>query len=119
VAIAIRADPGFYKRYLDLAAVSVGDSSALPAKETHLIALAAYASVTHLCGPGVRQHMAAALQSGATPAEILEVCEQIAGISIHSVTVGLPILQEELEAWQQEQSTAVHPTRDGSLIHET
>jgi alkylhydroperoxidase/carboxymuconolactone decarboxylase family protein YurZ len=93
---ATAADPGFYERWLNLAAVPFTKSDVLAPKDAHLIAFAAYAEVTHLWGPGARQHAEAALEAGATPAELIEALELITGMSIHSVTIGLPILFEEL-----------------------
>jgi alkylhydroperoxidase/carboxymuconolactone decarboxylase family protein YurZ len=96
VRAAAAADPGFYGRWLDLAAVPFTKSDVLAPKDAHLIAFAAYAEVTHLCAPGARQHAEAALDAGATAAELIEALELITGMSIHSITIGLPILFEEL-----------------------
>jgi alkylhydroperoxidase/carboxymuconolactone decarboxylase family protein YurZ len=96
VQAATAADPGFYETWLNLAAVPFTKSDVLAPKDAHLIAFAAYTEVTHLCAPGARQHAEAALAAGATPAELLEALELITGMSIHSITIGLPILFEEL-----------------------
>ncbi len=96
VQAATAADPTFYQRWLDLAAVPFTKSDVLAPKDAHISAFAAYAEVTHLCAPGARQHAEAALDAGATAAELVEALELITGMSIHSITIGLPILFEEL-----------------------
>jgi alkylhydroperoxidase/carboxymuconolactone decarboxylase family protein YurZ len=47
--------------------------------------------------PGVRQHIQAALQLGATKQELMEVLELSATLSIHVFSTGLPILMGVLE----------------------
>jgi len=46
--------------------------------------------------PGVRQHIKAALDHGATGAEIMEVLELTATLGIHAMNVGMPVLAEVL-----------------------
>jgi alkylhydroperoxidase/carboxymuconolactone decarboxylase family protein YurZ len=92
--VAIEGDGAFYERILAISAVPLAKTDVLPLRTMHLVLLAAYASVTHLCGPGVRTHMRAALAHGATPAEVMEVCELITGMSVHTLSIGLPILAE-------------------------
>ncbi len=98
VEAAIRVDPAFYEVWLDFAATALGSGGPLPPKECHLIALAAYAQCTQLSGPGVRQHMRAALANGATPAEIMDVCRLITSMGVHAVALAVPVLIEE---WEQ------------------
>ena len=93
--LAIDADPSFYSRFLDLAAVAL-EPGVLSAKTAHLILVAVYACATGLWAPGVKQHIRAALAHGATPAEIMAVCEQITGMSVHTLSVGVPALFAEL-----------------------
>jgi alkylhydroperoxidase/carboxymuconolactone decarboxylase family protein YurZ len=95
---AIATDPVFYDRFLNLAAVSLESPSILPTKVAHLILVSVYACATGLLASGVRQHMAAALAHGATAAELIEVCELITGMSVHTLSVGVPVLYEELLA---------------------
>jgi alkylhydroperoxidase/carboxymuconolactone decarboxylase family protein YurZ len=99
---AIDADPAFYDRYLDLAAVSLERSDVLPAKVAHLILLAVHACATGLWRPGVKQHLDAALHHGATPAEVIDVCEQITGMSVHTLSIGVPALFEEVTAFRRD-----------------
>jgi alkylhydroperoxidase/carboxymuconolactone decarboxylase family protein YurZ len=95
VECAIRTDPLFYDVWLDFAAVSLAPDSPLSPKDAHLVALAAYAQCTQLSGPGVRQHMRAALANGATPAEVIEVCQLISSMGIHAVVLPVPVLLQE------------------------
>ena len=55
------------------------------------------AAVTHLHVPGIVQHVRAALAAGASPAEVMEVLECTATLSIHAMNVGIPVLLEVLE----------------------
>ena len=98
IKVAIEADPAFYDRFLDLAAVSLQRPNLLPPKDAHLILMAVHACATGLWAPGVRQHARAALAWGASPVEIVDVCEQITGMSVHTLSVGVPVLVEELAA---------------------
>jgi alkylhydroperoxidase/carboxymuconolactone decarboxylase family protein YurZ len=90
-------DPGFFERFLDLAA-HPWRHGALEPKVKALVQLTVDAAATHLHGPGVRHHLRAALALGATPAEIVETLELTATMGIHACNVGVPILLEELAA---------------------
>ena len=57
-----------------------------------LIAIAANATVTHMDRWTLEREIRAGLALGVTPAEILEVCSMTAGVSVHSLTVGVPVL---------------------------
>lgn len=77
--------------------------SALPARKGHLeprvrefIFIAADAAATHLYTPGIRQHVRAALDLGATATEIMEVLELTSTLGIHACNVGIPLLLEVL-----------------------
>ena len=91
----LRLDPEFLRTYLDL--------SAVPWRKNHLddkikefICIAVDANATHMYMPGVRQHIKAALEVGATPQEIMEVLELSATLGIHAMNIGVPILVEVL-----------------------
>lgn len=75
--------------------VSTSGIQVLDPKLEALLRLKLAASVTYLYEPGIRQHIRAALRAGATRAEIFEVIKLSTVIGIHSVAVGLPILNEE------------------------
>jgi alkylhydroperoxidase/carboxymuconolactone decarboxylase family protein YurZ len=64
-----------------------------------MIFIAINAATTHLHAPGVRRHIQNALKAGATQAEILEVIQLTTIMGIHAMTLGAPILQEEVDAF--------------------
>lgn len=88
---AIKADPGYFEVFLKWAAAP-RTNGVLPAKTVALIAIAANASITLRDRDTLRREIRVALALGATPAEIREVCSISAGVSIHSLTVGAPIV---------------------------
>jgi alkylhydroperoxidase/carboxymuconolactone decarboxylase family protein YurZ len=92
----LRLDPEFLKAYLDLSAVPWRKNH-LADKVKEFVYIAIDANATHLYLPGVRQHIRAALELGATPQEIMEVLELTATLGIHAMNVGVPILVEVLE----------------------
>jgi alkylhydroperoxidase/carboxymuconolactone decarboxylase family protein YurZ len=91
----LEADPEFFAAYLDFSA-HPSRRGVLDPKVRELIYIAVDASTTHLYAPGTRIHIRNALELGATKEEILEVLELISVLGIHSVTMGLPLLIEEL-----------------------
>lgn len=70
-------------------------TGALPRKLVELVGLALNVACTNLDPEGTRRHMRAALQAGATRAEILTVLKMASVLSIHSCSLGAPILLEE------------------------
>lgn len=73
-------------------------SGALPRKLVELIGIAVNAACTNLNSEGTRRHMRAALESGATRDEVLMVLKMASVMSIHSCSLGAPILLEESKA---------------------
>jgi alkylhydroperoxidase/carboxymuconolactone decarboxylase family protein YurZ len=67
----------------------------LPVKWIELICIALNAACTHLNEAGVRRHIRAALDAGATGEEIRETFKGVSVLGIHSVAITLPILFEE------------------------
>jgi alkylhydroperoxidase/carboxymuconolactone decarboxylase family protein YurZ len=92
-ATAIRSDPEFFARFLTWAGAA-RVSGVLTPRVVALISIAANASVTHLDRPALAREVRAALALGVSPAEILEVCNMTSGVSVHSLTVGVPIIAE-------------------------
>jgi alkylhydroperoxidase/carboxymuconolactone decarboxylase family protein YurZ len=88
-------DPEFFAAYTQFSSVP-WESGTLEPKVKELIYTAFDVSATHLYVPGLRQHIRNALAYGATREEVLEVIELASVIGIHSCTVGVPILVEEL-----------------------
>ena len=93
---AVAFEPAWIEKFLDMGLHPVA-SGAIDAKTYELIAIAVDASCTHLYAPGVRRHIAKALDVGATPAEIMAVLQCVAVLGIHSMALGAPILAEEMK----------------------
>lgn len=94
VDAALQAASGYYAATIELAAIPRGAGSALDARERALIMFAVNALVTHRDAAALRRDIAAAKAAGVTPEELLDVSSQVAGIGVHAITVGVPILAE-------------------------
>jgi alkylhydroperoxidase/carboxymuconolactone decarboxylase family protein YurZ len=94
---AAALDPQWMERFLAMGTMPF-TSGVLDPKTLELIAIAVDASCTHLYAPGVRRHIARALEIGVTPAEILAVLQAVSVLGIHSMALGAPILAEEMRA---------------------
>jgi len=70
-------------------------SGVLPGKFVELVGVALNAACTNLNPQGTRRHVRAALRAGATRDEILLVLKMASVMSIHSCSLGAPILLEE------------------------
>jgi alkylhydroperoxidase/carboxymuconolactone decarboxylase family protein YurZ len=92
----LRIDPDFFEAYLNFSSVP-WKKGVLSPKVKELIYIAIDASTTHLYEPGLRLHIANALKYGASREEIMEVFELVSVLGIHTCTMGVPILMEELE----------------------
>lgn len=92
----LKLDPDYFEAYLSLSAAP-WKNGVLPPKIKEFIYIAIDASTTHLYEPGLRQHIQNALKYGATKAEIMEVLELTSVLGIHTMTVGVPVLVEELK----------------------
>lgn len=73
-------------------------SGVLPRKLVELIGVAVNAACTNLNPEGTRRHIRAALKAGATRDEVLTVLKMASVMSIHSCSLGAPILLEEAKA---------------------
>ncbi len=73
-------------------------SGVLPRKLVELIGVALNAACTNLNPDGTRRHIRAALEAGAARDEILMVLKCASVMSIHSCSLGAPILLEEAKA---------------------
>jgi alkylhydroperoxidase/carboxymuconolactone decarboxylase family protein YurZ len=88
-------DAEFVAAYLDWVAVPVRKHHLEP-KVREFIFIAADAAATHLYEPGIRQHVRAALDLGASAAEVMEVLELTSTLGIHACNIGIPLLIEVL-----------------------
>jgi len=91
------ADAGFFKGFLDMSVLPYR-TGVLDVKVKEFIYIAIDSGTTHLYDPGLRVHLRRALEVGASMAEIVEVLEITSAVGMHSLTVGLPIVMEELAA---------------------
>lgn len=88
-------DPDYLEAFLQFR--SVPAKGPLDQKTKELIFIAINVATTHLWPSGARRHMANALEAGATKEEILEVIQLTSIMGIHSMTMGVPILLEEVD----------------------
>ena len=99
-------DPQWTEKFMAMG-ITPMISGVLDAKTIEFIAIAVDASCTHLYAPGVRRHIRKALELGATKEEITAVLQCTAVLGIHSMSLGAPILHEELNAFHQAQARQV------------
>ena len=90
-------DPVWTEKFMDMGATPFA-RGVLDQRTWELIAIAVDASCTHMYAPGVRRHIRAALELGVTKEEILAVLQAVSALGIHSMSLGAPILVEELAA---------------------
>jgi alkylhydroperoxidase/carboxymuconolactone decarboxylase family protein YurZ len=94
-ADVLRRDPAFFRAYLDLS-TAAERACALEPKVREFVKIAIAGAATHLFVPGLRRHVARAVELGATDAELMEVFELTATLGIHAANAGVPILLEVL-----------------------
>jgi alkylhydroperoxidase/carboxymuconolactone decarboxylase family protein YurZ len=87
-------DPVWAEQYLK-ACSNPWESGILPVKTIELICVGLCAACTNMQEGPTRRHIKAALQAGATKDEILMMLKMGAVMSIHSMSLGAPILLEE------------------------
>jgi len=90
-------DPNFTETSLKMT-TNPWTSGVLPRKLVELISLGVNAACTNLNPDGTRRHIRAALDAGATREEILTILKMASVMSIHSCSLGAPILLEEASA---------------------
>ncbi len=88
-------DPAFLAAYDRFAGVPAKKADLDP-KVQAFIRLAVDANITHLYTRDLRRHVRAALDAGATRAEVMEVLECAATVSIHAMNQGVPVLVDVL-----------------------
>lgn len=94
-----RLDPAWTEAFMDMATKPML-SGVLDPRVIEFIAIAVDASCTHMYAPGVRRHIRKALELGATQEEITAVLQLTSVLGIHTMSLGAPILHEELAARQ-------------------
>jgi alkylhydroperoxidase/carboxymuconolactone decarboxylase family protein YurZ len=90
-------DPAWTEKFMSMGLAPML-AGALDAKTIEFIAIAVDASCTHMYGPGVRRHIRKALDLGATKEEITAVLQLTSVLGIHTMSLGAPILLEEVAA---------------------
>lgn len=93
----LELDPELFDAYTEFSSHPWKNGTLSP-KVREFIYMAFDTAATHLYRVGLKLHIENALGYGATIGEILEVMEIASVIGVHSVTLGAPILREELEA---------------------
>lgn len=88
-------DPAWTEKFMAMGLTPML-SGVLDAKTIEFIAIAVDASCTHMYAPGVRRHIRKALELGATCEEITAVLQLTSVLGIHTMSLGAPILLEEL-----------------------
>lgn len=94
--------PQFAEAYRQFAAA--GSTGHLSELDVELISVAVNASTTLMHEEALRVHIRNALALGATREQLLEVFELASVIGIHTVTMGMPILLDELTVEGQRDS---------------
>ena len=67
-------------------------------KVKEFIYIAIDVATTHLYEPGLRIHIRNAFKYGATKEEIMEVFELLSILGMHTISMGVPVLVDELRA---------------------
>ncbi|KAF2010785.1 AhpD-like protein [Aaosphaeria arxii CBS 175.79] len=93
----LRLSPEFFGAYVEFSGVPWGEEGVLEPKVKELVYCAFDAAATHLYQPGLKLHMKNVLGYGGTPEEIMEVLEIASLLSVSTMDVALPILEQELE----------------------
>lgn len=88
--------PEFFEAYMQFSSVPWKNGPLEP-KAKEFIYIAIDASTTHLHDQGLRVHIGNALRYGATKEEIMEVMQLTSVLGIHTVTMGMPILYEQMK----------------------
>jgi len=90
-------DPEWTERFMAMGTLPMV-RQVLDPKTVELIAIAVDASCTHLYAPGVQRHIRKALDLGVTKEEIAAVLQLTSVLGIHTMSVGAPLLLDELAA---------------------
>ncbi|MDM0000773.1 carboxymuconolactone decarboxylase family protein [Variovorax sp. J22P240] len=107
-------DPAWTEKFMAMVMTPLA-SSVLDAKTIEFICIAVDASCTHMYGPGVRRHIGKALALGATKQEITAVLQLVSVLGIHTMSLGAPILLEELDAAVRRDADVVSRTPSEDL----
>jgi alkylhydroperoxidase/carboxymuconolactone decarboxylase family protein YurZ len=90
------ADPELMEAFAAFAAVPVRRGALDPLTHAY-IGIAVNAATTHLYEPALRAHIRQALALGAEQQDIVEVLELTSVLGIHTATMAMPVLAQELQ----------------------
>ncbi|MGE0094198.1 MAG: carboxymuconolactone decarboxylase family protein [Alphaproteobacteria bacterium] len=93
----LQLSPDFFEAYLNFSSIP-WKHGVLEPKIKEFMYIAIDASTTHLYEPGLRIHIQNALRYGATKEEIMEVYQLTSVLGMHTFTMGMPVLLEEMRA---------------------
>jgi hypothetical protein len=91
----LRLSPDFFEAFLAFTGTPWA-SGPLPPKVKEFIYIAIDGAVTHFYQRGLKMHIAEASRHGASPAEIMELLQLASVLGIHTCSVGVPLLSEEM-----------------------
>ena len=92
----LKVDADFFNAYLNFSAIP-WQKGPLDPKIKEFMYIAIDVSTTHLYEPGLRIHIENALKYGATVEEINEVYQLTSVLGLHTFTMGMPVLLDELK----------------------
>jgi alkylhydroperoxidase/carboxymuconolactone decarboxylase family protein YurZ len=95
-----------------------GARGALSARDRALVLVAVDSCSTHRDESAVRAHVRSALEAGATADQVLEAAELASVVGMHSLTFGLPLLDDELRAQGGDQAVQGDTDRVAALRRE-
>lgn len=90
----VELDPSWTDQFMAVG-VAIYTADVLSPKEIELLSIAVDASVTHLYAPGIRRHIRAALDAGASPAEIMAVLKLCVAQGVQACNLAIPIIDDE------------------------
>lgn len=90
---SLKLDPEMFEGFLDYVK-AFEEHGVLDAKTKELVYIAVNASPTAVNKEAMQLHIKKALEVGVSKEEIIEVFELVACLGIHSVTVGIPAINE-------------------------
>jgi alkylhydroperoxidase/carboxymuconolactone decarboxylase family protein YurZ len=88
--------PDYFEAYGEFSSVP-WKTGTLEPKVREFVYVAVDAAGTHMYEPGTRIHMENALRHGATPEELMEVLALVSVLGVHTISMGLPVLLDEIE----------------------
>ncbi|ODV44415.1 carboxymuconolactone decarboxylase [Cupriavidus sp. UYMMa02A] len=100
---ALALDPAWMEKFVAMGLHPM-KAGVLAPKVIEFICIAVDASCTHLYAPGTQRHIRKAIELGATREEITAVLQLASVLGIHTMSLGGPLLLDELSRTRQEPS---------------